>query len=177
MAILVSLVDTWKANLLFNTPRIIAGQLVDGVWYGNADVVGDASGGSVVVQLQQSRERKLDYVHQLRDWSIRVQGTITMVATVIFAAGPAIQGQGGAGLNRPNFIRTGSTVAGDAETSAGVIQDGKYQDLLLFGDPRLQAAETMMLVSFGTNTNLQNYQVSAWGFLHRYGAFFRDVLG
>lgn len=173
MAVVTTVVDSWIQNLLFSEPRDIAGQLTDGLWYGNLGVDGDASGGNVSLLGQVSFDRKEDWVYQLTHWGINRNVTAAVRWDLGFSTGPLIVA-GGVALDNPFFffndVGTAGVVLGGLVGSA----QNALKDLFLFGDKRIAGDMAFVTARCNTNTNTIAYQVSLAGRLFRYNDFFRQ---
>jgi len=173
MAIQAIVIDTWLSHLLFNRPKLIEGQLVDGLWYGNLGVVGDASAGIVDILGQISFARKEDWLYQLVSWSLNRANTTPVRWQIGFPSGPAIQTPVGI-INNPFYSSSFITEQGASGLSANPPSSGGlYKGQFLFGDKKIEGNYTMVNAICLTNTTGIAYQVSLSGFLYRYSDFFR----
>lgn len=173
MAITSTTTDVWLSHLVFSEPRVIDGELVDGVFYGNDGVVGDASGGIVALNSLVSFLRKEDWLYKIKEVSVLTSsGGTSLLQTV--SSGPAIQTPTGV-QNNPVFALAEAAIQAGPSGQKALPPRGSspFADLLVFGDKKIAGSLGLLTTTFGTNTLAAAYQVSIYGFLFRYTDFFR----
>jgi len=177
MTVIANRTDTWIEQLAFTGSRPSIFGPVDGVWYGHAAVIGDASGGQVHLHGLISAAKKTDWVHVLGGvtGALNTGGT-AMAALINVTSGPAIESPAGAS-------HLSMTVAGPMQLTpslgfAAVVPPNGGAGLAgvpLFGDPHIPGNWGVIAVDFETNINTVTYRFDAWGYLIRYQSFFREV--
>ena len=164
--------NNWLEQLLFSTPRVIQGQEVDGLFYGNLGATGDGSGGDVILNGNVSFARKEDWIYEIQQVTpVRDAQAATQV-DLAFSTGPIIP-SGGAGTAFPIF-RWASPMENGGSPSMGLSpRETAWHGLVVFGDKKISGDFTLVQATFGVNTNGGGYSMAIWGFLYRYATFFR----
>lgn len=177
MAVAIIATDTWIQHLLFTGTRQTVQGPADGMFFGVVSGDGDAGGGNVTLNGLISSERKTDFVYLTQGVSASINEATALDAFIVMATGPKIPTA--SAVQNPSFHQGGvmDAIANNAVSVYNRSDGGQspFKDLITFGDPSIAGALALIAAGFGTNIDGVTYQLSVWGFLFRYGSFFRNV--